>query len=621
MRSKRLHWLAGVALAASTVAATNAQTPPSTEAESPFTFEEVMVPMRDGAKMQTVIMRPRGNGAKLPILLQRTPYGVPDAALPAAYAARYKSMVDDGYILVFQSMRGRFKSEGVFTLSTAVHPNDPKAIDEATDAYDTVDWLVKNVAANNAKVGMWGVSYPGFAAAIALAKPHPALKAVSPQAAWIDYWQSDDLHRNGALRLSYATDWVSSLQLDKMENKDFVYPTVDTYDFFLAQGSAEAIDRNYFKGAVPMFTALLDHPDHDAFYTAQRWSDSLGKTVVPTLNVAGFWDQEDPWGSWQIYARQKRNDPNGLAQIVAGPWNHGGWQGKGDKLGRIPLGQPSGDQFKDEIQAPFFRYWLHGKGARPDFGAKMFQSGSNVWKTYKAWPPAGARATDLFLHADGTLSFTAPAAGEACRSYVSDPANPVPFRARPISPTYPAPEWRNWESDDQRFVDHRPDVLGYVSAPLTEDLTVTGAIAATLMASTSGTDSDFVVKLIDVLPDDTLPYDPASAKLGDYTTQLNGYQLPIAMEVRRGRYLASDTTPNALVPGKVVAWDIGLRDHDHVFRKGHRVMVQVQSTWFPMIDRNPQTFVPNIGRAKPGDYVAATQKVCAGSRVTLPVMR
>ena len=621
MRSKRLHWLIGAALVVSAATISVAQTAPTVEAESPFTFEEVMVPVRDGAKLQTVILRPRGNSTKLPILLQRTPYGVPGAALPASYAARYKSMVDDGYILVFQSMRGRFKSDGVFTLSTAVHPGDPEAVDEATDAYDTIDWLVKNVPANNGRVGMWGVSYPGFAAAIALAKPHPALKAVSPQAAWIDYWQSDDLHRNGALRLSYATDWVSSLQLDKTQNKPFVYPTVDTYSFFLEQGSAEAIDRNYFKGAVPMFTALLDHPDHDGFYTGQRWSDSLGKTVVPTLNVAGFWDQEDPWGSWQIYARQKRNDPNGLAQIVAGPWNHGGWQGKGDMLGRIPLGTASGDQFKDEIQAPFFRFWLHGKGTRPKFGAKMFQSGSNVWKIYKAWPPAGARATDLFLHADGTLSFVAPAAGEACRSYVSDPANPVPFRARPISPTYPAPEWRNWESDDQRFVDHRPDVLGYVSAPLTEDLTVTGAIAATLMASTSGTDSDFVVKLIDVLPDDTQPYDAATAKLGDYTTQLNGYQLPIAMEVRRGRYLASDTAPRALVPNRVMAWDIGLRDHDHVFRKGHRMMVQVQSTWFPMIDRNPQRFVPNIGRAKAEDYVAATQKVCAGSRVTLPVMR
>ncbi len=572
-------WLAGLALALPVATSASPQSATVAAAPSPFSFAEVMIPMRDGARMQTVIMRPRVMTGKLPILLERTPYGVPGEALPEQYATWYKSLVDDGYIIVFQSMRGRFKSDGVFTLSTAVHPDDPNAVDEATDAYDTIDWLVKNVRDNNGKVGMWGVSYPGFAAAIALTKPHPALKAVSPQAAWIDYWQADDLHRNGALRLSYATDWLSSLQLDKMQNKAFVYPTVDTYDFFLEQGNAEAIDRNFFKGAVPMFTAMLDHPDYDGFYTAQRWSDSLGKTVVPTLNVAGFWDQEDPWGSWQIYARQKRNDPDNLAQIVAGPWNHGGWQGKGDMLGRIPLGQPSGEQFKDEIQAPFFRYWLHGKGARPVFGAKMFQSGSNRWKTYTSWPPAGARATDLYLQAD------------------------------------------HWESDDQRFVDHRPDVLSYVSAPLTEDLTVTGAIAATLMASTSGTDSDFVVKLIDVLPDDYAPNDAGSAKLGDYTRQLNGYQLPIAMEIRRGRYLASDSKPQALVPDKVLAWNFAMREHDHVFRKGHRLMVQVQSTWFPVIDRNPQRFVPNIGRAKPGDYVAATQQVCSGSRVTLPVMR
>ncbi len=619
MQSKRFRWLIGLALLLPAVVGVSAQVRPPAAAQSPFTFEEVMIPMRDGAKLQTVIIRPRDVTAKLPILLQRTPYGVPDAA--PATAGRFGSLMQDGYVFVFQSMRGRFKSDGVFTLSTAVHPGDAKAVDETTDAYDTVDWLVKHVPANNGRVGMWGVSYPGFAAAIALVHPHPALKAVSPQAAWLDYWQSDDLHRNGALRLSYATDWVSSLQLDKTQNTAFVYPTVDTYDFFLKQGSAEAIDRNFFKGAVPMYTALLDHPNHDGFYTRQRWTESLGKTTVPTLNVAGFWDQEDPWGSWQIYARQRRDDPDHLSQIVSGPWNHGGWQGKGDMLGRIPIGTASGDQFKDEIQAPFFRYWLHQKGPRPDFGAKMFQSGSWTWKTYKAWPPAGATLTDLYLHGDGSLSFTAPAAGEACRSYVSDPANPVPFRARPISPTYPAPEWRQWESDDQRFVDHRPDVLSYTSEPLAADLTVTGTLAATLMASTIGTDSDFVVKLIDVLPDDTEAYDPGNAKLGDYTKQLNGYQLPIAMEVRRGRFLASDTAPRALVPGKVVAWDVPLRDHDHVFRKGHRMMVQIQSTWFPMIDRNPQSFVANIARATPADYVTATQRVCAGSRVVLPVMR
>ena len=613
-----------LAAVAAAPAALPAQAPaPAAATASPFTFEQAMVPMRDGAHLQTVIMRPTNKPGPLPILLQRTPYGVPAAAFPAGYAAHYKSLVDDGYIMVFQSMRGRFGSDGTFTLSTAVHPNDPHATDESTDAYDTIDWLVKHVPANNGRVGMWGVSYPGFAAAIALVHPHPALKAVSPQAAWIDYWRSDDLHRNGALKLSYATDWVSSLQLDKTKNVDFLYPGPDTYEFFLKEGSAAAVDRDYLHGRVPMFTDLLNHPNHDRFFTDQDWSRSLGRTTVPTLNVAGFWDQEDPWGSWRIYEREARDDPDHLAQMVAGPWNHGGWQGTGDHVagGAVPIGTASGDQFRDQIQAPFFRYWLHGVGPRPDWRVKMFESGANVWKTYASWPPAGATPTALYFRADGSLSFAAPAAGEGCRAYVSDPANPVPFRPRPMSGTYLSPDWRSWEGDDQRFVDHRPDVLSYVSAPLDHDLTVTGALAATLLASTSGTDADMVVKLIDVLPDDYQKVDGQAGKLGDYARQLNGYELPVAMEVRRGRFLASDTAPAALVSGKVTTWDVPLRDHDHVFKAGHRIMVQVQSSWFPMIDRNPQTFVPNIARAAPGDYVKAEQRVCAGSKLMLPVMR
>jgi len=594
--------------------------PAASDVASQFTYTKVMVPVRDGAKLETVIIAPKNASGKLPILFQRTPYGVP-RALPPAIPASWKPLVADGYIFVFQSMRGRFGSDGVFTLSTAVHPNDPKATDEASDAYDAIDWLVKNVPNNSGKVGMWGVSYPGFAAAVALAKPHPALKAVSPQAAWIDYWLSDDLHRNGALRLSYATEWVSSLQIDKLQNKELSLDGLtDAYDWYLRMGPVENIDKQVFKGSVPMFTALLDHPNHDNFYTDQNWTKALGKTVVPTLNVAGFWDQEDPWGSWQIYAKQKQNDPNNLAQIVSGPWRHGGWQAKADFLGPIPLGTESGTQFQTQIQAPFFAYWLHGKGTRPDFTAKMFESGSNIWKTYESWPPKGAKPTELYLHDDGSLSFDAPRAEEACRDYVSDPANPVPFRKRPMSRTYATPDWAWWESDDQRFVDHRPDVLSYVSEPLKQDLTVTGKIAATLMASTSGTDSDFVVKLIDVLPSDFEATENKQWAVGDYAKTLNGYQWPIAMDVRRGRFLASDTNPQPLVPGKVVAWDVPLRDHDHVFKAGHRIMVQIQSTWFPVIDRNPQTFVANPYRAKPSDFVKATQKVCSGSKITLPVM-
>jgi putative CocE/NonD family hydrolase len=614
--------LAALCAIAAPLYAGRTQTAPaaSVAEQSPYLFEEVMVPMRDGARMQTVVIRPRTQSGPLPILFQRTPYGVPGAA-PKSVPRNWAALDKDGYIFVFQSMRGRFKSDGVFTLSTAVHPNDPAAVDEATDAWDSMDWLVKNVPGNSGKVGMWGISYPGFAAAIALAHPHPALKAVSPQAAWIDYWMSDDLHRNGALRLSYATDWVSSLQLDKTQNKDFEYNDFDTYDWFLRAGSAADIEARYFKGKVPMFTALLDHPNHDSFYTSQRWSDSLGKVTVPTLNVAGYWDQEDPWGSWQIYFKQRQNDPDHLASMVAGPWAHGWWSRPGTSaLGRVPYGVDSATSFLDQVQAPFFAYWLHAKGARPDAEVRSFQSGSWAWKSYAAWPPANAASTSLYLRADGSLSFDAPAAGEACRDFLSDPANPVPFRPRPISPTYPGPEWSWWETEDQRFVDHRPDVLSYETAPLTQDLTVTGHVAAQLMAATTGTDSDFVVKLIDVYPDDYEKV-PDQRKQGDYYRSLNGYQLPIAMDVRRGRFLASDSAPQPLVPGKVTSWDVPLRVHDHVFLKGHRIMVQVQSSWFPMIDRNPQTFVPNIARARPADYVKATQKVCTGSKVILPVVK
>ncbi|MEP9358567.1 CocE/NonD family hydrolase [Sphingomonas sp. KR3-1] len=616
----RLVSLLALAAAAAPIAALPARQTapaPAQAQDGAFTFEEAMIPARDGVKLHTVIMRPKGQTGPLPILFQRTPYGVPGQA-PRAIPASWAALVKDGYIFVFQDMRGRFGSEGgPFTLSTEIKTGKG-AVDEATDAYDSIDWLVKNVKPNNGKVGMWGVSYPGLTAAIALARPHPALKAVSPQAAWTDYWKSDDLHRWGAMRLTYASDWVNSLQADKTNAGIDLYDRYDTYEWFLKAGSPADIEAKYFKGRVPRYQEMIDHPDYDDHWKKQVWSDTLKKTTVPTLNVAGYWDQEDPWGSWQIFHKQRENDPNKLALMVAGPWNHGGWRSAGNALGRIPFGVDSGTQFQEQVEAPFFAYWLHGTGTKPDFALKSFQSGSWQWKTYKDWPLANMSSKSIYLHADGSLSFTAPAEGEGCRDYISDPANPVPFRQRPMSETYKTPDWRTWESDDQRFVEYRPDVLSYTSAPLDADLTVTGSITADLMAATSGTDSDFVVKLIDVFPDD---YEKPPTALGAYAKGLSGYELPIAMEVRRGRYLESLEKPTPLVPNQVTNWMIPLREHDHVFKKGHRIMVQIQSTWFPMIDRNPQTFVPNIYKAKPADYQKATQKVCAGSAIMLPVVQ
>ncbi|MES2988505.1 MAG: CocE/NonD family hydrolase, partial [Pseudomonadota bacterium] len=372
-----------------------------------YTFEEVMIPMRDGVTLQTVILRPKGKAGKLPVLLQRTPYGVP-AQAPGATPSSWKFIAEDGYIMVFQNMRGQFKSGGDFTMSMALQPKGSKAVDEATDAYDTVDWLVKNLKDNNGKVGMWGVSYPGYAAAIALARPHPALKAVSPQAAWNDWWMNDDLHRYGAMRLSYATDWLFALQ-NNDQGKDFDYggkSPVDTYDWFLKLGPVSNLDSKYFKGSVPRLTEMIEHPDYDDFWKSQRWTDRLGTTTVPTLHVAGFWDQEDPLGTWKIYEKMEQKDPKGLNMIVGGPWAHGTWRTAGNNVGYVPFGKDSGTDFQRDIEAPFFAYWLHNKGTQPKFEARMFQSGSWVWKRYAAWPPKGTAEKKLYLHPDGRLAFS-----------------------------------------------------------------------------------------------------------------------------------------------------------------------------------------------------------------------
>jgi putative CocE/NonD family hydrolase len=603
--------------------------PPAAAASKPlFVYEEVMIPMRDGVKLQTVVLFPTNATGPLPILLRRTPYGVPDSAYTEV-PDNLKQLYADGYIFVVQNIRGRFRSEGTFTLSQDSTVTPGKGTVETRDAYDTVDWLVKNVPANNGKVGIYGVSYDGMTAGVTLLGPHPALKAVSEQASPVDQWMNDDDHRYGALRLSYSFEYAVYEEADKNANTHFAFDKWDTYEWYLAAGPLSTLNDLYTKGKIPYWNEEIEHPDYDAFWKSQAWAEALHSSTVPNLNVAGFWDQEDPWGPWQIFRHAAQSDPDHTDLMVAGPWFHGGWRRNVGQVGATPLGQDTSLAFRRDIEAPFFAYWLHGKGPKPDYTAKMFQTGSNVWKTYAAWPPAEAKTTSLYFHADGTLSFTPPAPREAGahRDYVSDPANPVPYRQRPITPTYPGGDWRTWESADQRFVDHRPDVLTYVSAPLDHDVEVAGPVAAELFASTSGTDSDFIVKLIDVSPEDAQKPDwPADdgPLPGQYARSANGYELPIAMEVRRGRYLASNEHPKALTPNAPTRWEVPLRDRDHVFKAGHRIMVQVQSTWFPLIDRNPQTFTPSIYAAKASDFVAATQKVYSApdlaSRIILPVV-
>src|SRR5208283_3918837 len=469
VRSSTSHIVLSLLLAISTAAQQAPQQPP----KPLFKLQEVMIPMRDGVRLQTVILTPADQQEPLPILFRRTPYGVPDKA-PEQIPAAAKELAQDGYIFVFQNLRGRFKSEGVFDLSSWVDLNDAKATNETTDAYDSIDWLVKNVPGNDGKVGMYGVSYDGLTTALTLLHPHPALKAISEQASPVDQWMNDDDHRFGALRESYDFEYAVMEQADKNKNTHFDFETYDTYQWYLDLGALSNINTKYLHGSIPYWNSTIDHPDYDEFWKKEAWVNQLHSSTVPNLNVAGFWDQEDPWGPWQIFRHAEENDPGHTNFIVAGPWYHGEWQSaKGEAIGLIPFGgHETAREFRENIEAPFFRYYLHDNGQKPAWQANTFQSGSNTWHTYDVWPPKQAKATKLYLHADGTLSFTAPDAASAYREYVSDPANPVPYRQRPISPTYPGGDWRTWEVADQRSVDHRPDVLTFVSEPLDHDLTI-----------------------------------------------------------------------------------------------------------------------------------------------------
>src|SRR5690242_9258351 len=480
MRATATRFLTFVACAFTCAVNLGAQQP-SPPASPLFTWQEAMIPVRDGAHLQTVILRPTNQKGPLPILLTRTPYGVPPEDVVAKLTnipPSFRELSQDGYIFVFQNLRGRFKSEGTFRIFAPPRDlSNPKATDETTDAYDSIEWLVKNVANNNGKVGMYGVSYDGLTTALALLQPHPALKAMSEQASPVDQWMNDDDHRYGALRESYDFEYAVMEQADKNSNTHFEFETYDTYQWYLDLGPLSNINAKYLHGKIPYWNSTIDHPDYDDFWKKEAWVRQLRASTVPNLNVAGFWDQEDPWGPWQIFRHAEEHDPDHTNFMVAGPWFHGQWQTpKADSIGLIPFaGHETAREFRENIEAPFFRYYLHGKGEKPTWQASTFQSGSNSWHTYAVWPPKEAQATNLYLHADGTLSFNTPTAAEsakAYREYVSDPANPVPYRQRPISPTYPAGDWRTWEVADQRFVDGRPDVLSFVSAPLNHDITV-----------------------------------------------------------------------------------------------------------------------------------------------------
>jgi putative CocE/NonD family hydrolase len=575
-------------------------------APSGFTHTEVMIPMRDGVHLQTVILSPRNAKGPLPILFTRTPYGVPeDDKQLITPGGVFEDLVADGYIFVWQNLRGRFKSEGEFVMNRA--PRDVKhaqGIDETTDAWDSVDWLIKKVPKNNGRAGIWGISYSGWTTAMALIEPHPALNAASEQASPADMFLGDDFHHNGAFRLSYGFEYAALLESSKEQNTHFQFDKYDTYEWYLSLGALSNANSRFFHGKLPAWNEFVNHPNYDEFWQKQAFDPYLHHTSVPNLNVAGWYDQEDFYGPMKIYDLLEKTDREHRNYVVVGPWNHGGWMSsRGRQLGQIDFGTDTAKWFRAKVQAPWFAYWLHGKGQLQEPEALIFQTGSNDWKSYDAWPPTkGISARKLYLHEGNRLSFNRPEASvSTADTYISDPADPVPYRPRPITPTYPGPEWPVWLLQDQRFVDHRPDVLSWQTEPLKQSISVAGDIVADLFASTSGSDSDWIVKLIDVYPEDYIQ--PVSH------AHLGGYELIISDEVFRGRFHKSFEHPEALVANQPTHFRIDLHTRNHAFQNGHKIMVQIQSTWFPLIDRNPQKFVPSIFQASDADYVPATQKI------------
>ncbi len=619
---------------------------------------DVMIPMRDGVKLHAVILKPADIKAPLPLLLTRTPYGV-NGTTRASFFAQQPVLARDGYIYVAEDIRGRYRSQGRFVMMRPLadhhpgsprtglrpwggHPGsprtglrpwgghrNPKATDESTDTYDTVAWLLKHAPGNNGRVGVLGISYPGFLAVMAGIDPNPAVKAISPQAPMIDVWLGDDFFHNGAFRQSYGYDYVLDMESSKRftsdsygKNKDG--NPVDGYDYFLNRGSFAQDVKQSGAGLLPTWKLFLDHPAYGRVWRSRGVEYHLNKVTVPTLIVGGYYDQEDMWGPQEVYAKlepydaphdtpyEATHDVKHKVFLVLGPWRHGYWTSSSRRLGSLDFGQPIGKEFRERIQAKFFAHYLKGE---PGFDLKntaSFQTGSNTWKCYSHFPPRPSRPTSLYLDGNGLLSWNISST-QARTSYVSNSADPVPYRHRPIQPTYGSgSQWYNWLTEDQRFVTGRKDVAVWKLPVLKKNLTLTGEVVADIYAGTTGSDNDMVVKLIDEYPQD------------DPDAKMRGYQLMTNAEIFRGRYLSGFDRPTALVPGKVYEYKFSLHGIDHVFKAGHTVIVEIQSTWFPLYDRNPQIFVPNIMTAKPSDYKAETITIDSGpvhdSHLEVPIM-
>jgi putative CocE/NonD family hydrolase len=598
------------------VTLTAQQTPPITP-DIPQRFEapasaydyvkrDVMIPMRDGVRLHTVIVVPKG-ARNAPLLLTRTPYD----ASARAQRNRSPHMVStlplfdelfaaDGYIRVYQDVRGKYGSEGEYVMTRPLRgPLNSTAVDHSTDAFDTIDWLVKNVPESNGRVGMVGSSYEGFTVAMALVNPHPALKAAVPESPMIDGWMGDDWFHYGAFRQTNL-DYFNQQTTARGEGKAIVREGYDDYENFRRAGSAGDFARAAGFDQLPWWRKVSEHPAYDAFWQEQALDKILSKhpLTVPTIWLQGIWDQEDMWGAIHSYmAIEPKDTANDKNFLIMGPWFHSQINREGTTLGPLHWNADTTLEARRDLLKPFFDKYLKDRSPSTSTPpVAIYNTAENHWDSFKSWP-AGT-PTPIYLTAGGGLSFTAPGASTpSYDEYVSDPAKPVPYMPRPtrFSDT---DAWRRWLVTDQRFIVDRPDVLSYVTAPLANPVRVSGAPVVHLVASTSGTDADWVVKLIDVYPDDV----PSQPEMG-------GYELPIAMDIFRGRYRESFERPRPIAAGRPLPYTFALPTANHIFKAGHRIMAQIQSTWFPLYDRNPQTFVPNIFFARPADYVKATQRV------------
>ena len=620
--------LAGaLAHAADTVTAPMAPDIPAAKFEltvpnADYVKREVMIPMRDGVKLHTVIVIPR-SAQHAPIMLTRTPYNA------SGRAGRMKSphissilgdgddaFIENGYIRVFQDVRGKYGSEGDYVMTRPLRgPLNSTAVDHSTDAYDTIDWLVRNLPESNGKVGMVGSSYEGFTVLMALAEPHPALKAAVPMSPMVDGWRGDDWFHNGAFR-NTNLDYIAGQNSARGAGEHIVTGTYDDYDAYLRAGSTGDFAHAYGVDQLNFTKKLFEHPAYDSYWQEQALDRILAKKPlsVPTMTVVGRWDQEDIYGAYATYAAVEPKDKdNRMNSLVVGPWRHSGVNYEGSTLGVLKFTGDTAREFRRDVMLPFFNQYLKDGAATFDTPPVWsYQTGVNRWRRLDKWPLAQA-STPLYLKAGAGLGFDkGDAKASAYDEYVSDPAKPVPFVPRPVHMSE-GTVWKPWLVTDQRGYADRPDVLTYVTAPLTAPMEIAGQPMVNLFASTSGTDSDWVVKLIDVYPDEVA----AQPELG-------GYELPIAMDIFRGRYRDGLDKPMAIPANKAERYRFALPNVDHVFLPGHRIMVQIQSSWFPLYDRNPQTFVPNIFFAKAGDYRKATQRVyhTAGmdSAIELPVV-